>query len=56
MGTRMVLNVVRDLRAIAKAFPAASPAVHEMLAQVPKIQQAMFASAKPAEPAAPPNA
>lgn len=55
MGTRMVLNVVRDLRAIAKAYPAASPAVHAMLEQVPKVQQAMFSSVKPGEPAAPPN-
>jgi len=55
MGTRMVLNVVRDLRAIAKAYPAASPAVHAMLEQVPKVQKAMFSSVKAGEPAAPPN-
>src|SRR3974390_2630737 len=54
-GTRMMLDVVNGLRAIAKMFPGASPGVagvHEPLRG--KVMPQIMQSAEPGEPAAPP--
>jgi len=55
-GTRMMLDVVNGLRAIAKMFPAASPGVAEVNELIRgKIMPQIMQSAEPGEPAAPPT-
>lgn len=54
-GTQMMLQVVNGLRAIAKAFPGASPAVAEINELIRgKVMPAVMQHAEPGEPAAPP--
>lgn len=51
----MMLDVVNGLRAIAKTFPGASPAVAEINEIIRgKIMPAIMQNAEPGEPSAPP--
>jgi hypothetical protein len=55
-GTRMMLDVVNGLRAIAKAFPGAAPGVAEINEIIRgKLMPAIMQSAEPGEPQAPPT-
>jgi len=54
-GTQMMLQVVNGLRAIAKAFPGASPGVAEINELIRgKLMPAIMAHSEPGEPQAPP--
>src|SRR5258708_38046185 len=56
-GTQMMLQVVNGLRAIAKAFPGASPSVAKINELIRgEIMPAIMQHAEPGEPAAPPIA
>lgn len=53
-GTRMVLQVVSGLRAIAKAFPATAPIVAEMNDKARELVSKMMESSHTGEPQAGP--
>lgn len=53
-GTQMVMLVVQGLRAIAKGFPAAAPAVAEANDVMRKVMAAMMESQGTGEAQAPP--
>jgi hypothetical protein len=51
----MVIQVVQNLRAIAKAVPGTSPMVAEINDQMRKIQMQIMKQSNPGEPSAPPT-
>jgi len=54
-GTQMLLQVVNGLRAIAKAFPGASPGVAKINELIRgELMPAIMENAEPGEPQAPP--
>lgn len=54
-GTRMAINIVNQLRELAKAFPGAAPAVQEIHNQMREVMKAIMSHGTPGEPAAPPT-
>jgi hypothetical protein len=55
-GAKLVIRVVDDLRALAKAYPKAAPFVSKINDLMPHIQAAIMSEGSPGEPQAPPSA
>lgn len=53
-GTQLLISVVNNLRAIAKAYPGAAPKVAEMNNLAREIAQEIMKAAPPSEAQAPP--
>lgn len=54
-GMKLIVDVVTNLRAIAKAYPAAAPKVAEANSVMREISALMMQSQHPGEPSAPPS-
>src|SRR5215472_2169 len=54
-GTRMAINIVNQLRMIAKAFPGTAPAIAEIHNQMREVMKGIMMQGTPGEPAAPPT-
>jgi hypothetical protein len=55
-GTQLAIQVVSNLRTIAKAFPAAAPHIAEINNLMRSVMAAMMQHSQTGEPAAPPTA
>jgi hypothetical protein len=55
-GTQLAINVVSQLRTIAKAFPATAPEIQQINDLMRQVTAKMMAGAQTPEPSAPPNA
>lgn len=53
-GTQLVISTVSNLRAIAKAYPAAAPIVAEMNEKMPELMRVIMQNQQTGEPQAPP--
>lgn len=51
----MAINIVNQLRELAKAFPGAAPAVSEINNQMRQVMKAIMTQGTPGEPSAPPT-
>lgn len=53
-GTQMVIGVVQNLRAIAKAYPGTAPEITQINSLMRNVLAKMMQQQHPGEPAAPP--
>ena len=51
----MAINIVNQLRMIAKAFPGTAPAIAEIHNQMREVMKGIMMQGTPGEPAAPPT-
>ena len=54
-GTQLAIQVVSNLRTIAKSFPATAPHIAEINNLMRQVMAAMMEHAQPGEPQAPPQ-